>query len=155
MINLKKGPAHSLGQTDRVGLYVSGQNVVAGQVVRLAYNAGKPSVYVGVSSTNALTDLLGFAANNYNDGDVLASGKIGVYLLDGSSVVETDQVDAGITITTVALGTPVSADTTGNVVASTGSNRIIGYVEGYRVLPNGPYTNGNQNITLLGIKLAV
>ena len=93
MINIKKGTAHSLQQSDKIGNAKSGEAVVAGMLVRIDSNG---DVVKGVSA-QGVADTLGFAINNQTDGDVLESGKIGFILLDGNSVIETDQASSAIT----------------------------------------------------------
>lgn len=168
MINIKKGTAHSLQQSDRVGTAKAAEAVVAGMLVRIDSNG---DVVKGVTS-QGVADTLGFAINNQADGDVIESGKIGVLLLDGNSVIETDQAAAAITAGNYPIGTRLAGDTTtGNVKAWASGDRIIGYVEGIRSLPveaslsqnyknvaGSTLTNTSFQPTtkaLLGIKLAV
>ncbi|RTL07839.1 hypothetical protein EKK58_01440 [Candidatus Dependentiae bacterium] len=168
MINIKKGTAHSLQQSDKIGNAKAGEAVVAGMLVRIDSNG---DVVKGVTS-QGVADTLGFAINNQADGDVLESGKIGFILLDGNSVIETDQASSAITAGNFPVGTRLAGDlATGQVKAWASGDRIIGYVEGIRTLPveasltqNYKDRNGNtltntsyQPTTkaLLGIKLAV
>lgn len=168
MINFKKGTAHSLAQVDRVGTAISG--ITAGMLVHLS-NVDPAAIVKGVdgsTGTFGVANLIGFAVNNSLDADVIASGKIGVLLLDGNSVIETDQTDAAITLTNYPIGSPLGADgTTGAVQIAATGDRIIGYVEGVRTLPTVPSTavqgttpgdgtTPEWNTTaMLGIKLAV
>ena len=170
MINIKKGTGLSLQQSDRVGTALSGQGVVAGMVVRLDTSG---NVVVGPTNAAAADDLLGFALNNQTDSDVIASGKIGYIHLDGSSVIETDQVTGTINSTNFVLGARVSADPSslGNVRAWQSGDRVLGYVDGIRTLPGISSVSQNyQNIagstltntsnqqvfvTVLAIKLAI
>jgi hypothetical protein len=155
-INFKKGSALSLGQTDKVAA-TTGATIVAGQVVRVANVNGVVEALAGASASPApASDLLGFAINNTTDGDVIAAGKIGVFLLDGSSVVETDQAAATINLTNYPIGTPVTADTTGNVKVAGNGDKVIGQVEGVRNLPAVQTVNGYKvqgTAAFLGIKL--
>jgi hypothetical protein len=104
-------------------------------------------------------DLLGFAINNGTDGDVVESGKMGMFLLDGASVIETDKAALAITSSNYAIGAPIKAGTDGTVATGTpGTDRIIGYVEGIRSLPSVETVNGvkiQSTRALLGIKLSV
>jgi len=153
MINFKKGPALSLGQTDKVAAPAAGQDIEAGHVVRIASN-GQASL--GVSATPA-ADLLGFAITNVTDGDAIESGKIGVYLLDGATVVETDQVDATINAQNFPTGTKVTANAAGDIVVAGATDRVIGQVEGIRNLPSIETVNGRKiqgTRAMLGIKLS-
>ena len=155
-INFKKGSALSLGQTDKVAA-TTGATIVAGQVVRVANVNGVVEALAGASASPApASDLLGFAINNTTDGDVIASGKIGVFLLDGSSVVETDQAAASINLTNYPIGTTLTADTTGNVKVAGNGDKVIGQVEGVRNLPAVQTINGVKvqgTAAFLGIKL--
>ncbi|NBQ68976.1 MAG: hypothetical protein EBU46_09155 [Nitrosomonadaceae bacterium] len=137
MINVKKGSAHSLQQTDKVGLAKANEGVVAGMVCRI--NTSN-EVVKGPTDAAAADDLLGFAINNQTDGDVIESGKISLYLLDGSSVIETDQSTATINATNYPVGTRVAAipDGSGKVRPWQSGDRVIGYVEGVRDLPSNP-----------------
>ena len=158
MINFKKGPALSLNQVNYLGDAVSGQGIVAGMVVQVNGSGQivKPTI-AGDATDKAL--LLGFAINNQTDGDVTESGTIGVYALDGASVVETDQYSGAISGFTP--GVLVAAQTgTGKIVAvaSNYAGKVIGQVEAVRTLPgvtqviNGYSVQGS--ITVVGVKLA-
>lgn len=154
MINFKKGPALSLGQTDKVAAPAAGQDIEAGHVVRIASN-GEASL--GVSETPA-ADLLGFAITNVTDGDAIESGKIGVYLLDGATVVETDKAVGTINSTNYPIGAAVTADDAGLVaVVTSEDDRVIGQVEGIRSLPAIETVNGRKiqgTRAMLGVKLS-
>jgi len=155
-INFKKGSALSLAQTDKV-VATTGATIVAGQVVRVANVNGVVEALAGASASPApASDLLGFAINNTTDGDVIAAGKIGVFLLDGSSVVETDQAAATINLTNYPIGTTLTADTAGNVKVAGNGDKVIGQVEGVRNLPAVQTINGVKvqgTAAFLGIKL--
>ena len=156
-INFKKGPALTLGQTDKVAPVDAGSGIIAGNVVRIHATTGKATL--GSSASTSTSDLLGFAINTATDGDVLESGKLGVFLLDGSSVVELDSacVTGTINNSTFNNGAPVAAGTDGKVKAASGSDRVIGYVEGIRSLPTIVTVNGVKvqgTTSFLGIKLA-
>lgn len=166
MINFKKGPALSLHQVNYVGKPGSSEGIVAGMVVR--YDTVSKTWKKGAAgSTAAIDALYGFAINTQDAGDVIESGVIGVYALDGSSVIETDQVEGDID--TYAVGAPVSVSTAGKIKKITVTNnepttdKIIGYVEGIRELPgratettiDGRKFTYPSNTKVLGIKLAV
>jgi hypothetical protein len=156
MINFKKGPGLSLGQSDKVAKLAATQAIEAGHVVRV--DSADGLVYKGASGTPN-DDLLGFAINNGTDGDVIESGKMGVYLLDGGSVIETDKAAGTIDNATYPIGKPIKAGTDGTVAAGLpGTDRIIGYVEGIRRLPSVETVAGvkiQSTRALLGIKLSV
>jgi hypothetical protein len=165
MINFKKGPALSLHQVNYVGVPYAGDNIVSGMVVRVHTDGG---IRKGAAdnTTAAIGALYGFAINNYNAGDVIESGKIGVFALDGMSVVETDQTAADINSTNYPIGAALSVGTDGKVKvvdATTYAGKIIGWVEGIRSIPgqaNGATTINGRVFTypadtaLLGVKLA-
>lgn len=164
MINFKKGPALSLHQVNYVGVPYAADNIVAGMVVRVHTDGG---IRKGATTSTADTSTLyGFAINSYTSGDVIESGKIGVFALDGMSVIETDQAAADITSTNYAIGAALSVDTAGKVKVvdpASYAGKIIGWVEGIRSIPgqaNGATTiNGRvftypADTTLLGVKLA-
>lgn len=165
MINFKKGPALSLHQVNYVGKPGAGEGIVAGMVVRFEAGVWKK----GAATTTAAIDAqYGFAINSQDAGDVIEAGAIGVYALDGMSVIETDQVEGDIT--TYTVGAPVSVFTNGKVKkvevtdnAAETTDKIIGYVEGIRELPgravettiDGRKFTYPSNTKVLGIKLAV
>ena len=134
MINIKKGTAHSLQQSDIRGTYNTG--VTAGMVVHVDANG---VVQVG-GTNNANSDgtngVRGFAINNSTDGDAIESNKIAVYTFDGNSIIETDQVENAVTLANYPLGTPVYSKGATGVVTTTSTNNgpIIGWVEGVRNL---------------------
>ena len=138
MINFKKGPALSLGQSDKVAKPATGAEIEAGHVVSIASNG---EATLGVSDP---AGLLGFAITNVTDGDAIESGKIGVYLLDGATVVETDKAAAEINSTNFAVGAAVTANEDGEVAVATEGDRVIGYVEGIRNLPSIEVVNGRK-----------
>lgn len=167
MINFKKGPALSLHQVNYVGKPASGQGIVAGMVVYFdtATSTWKKGASDPVAPINAQ---YGFAINSQDAGDVIEAGAIGVYALDGMSVIETDQVTGEIS--DYAIGAPVSVAQTGKVKLVTitsnspaSTDKIIGYVEGSRELPgravsttiDGRTFTYPSNTKVLGIKLAV
>lgn len=156
-INFKKGPALTLGQTDKVAKTVAGENIEAGHVVRLVTNGSVVEAHKGASASPAPADeLLGFAINNQTDGDVIESGKLGVYLLDGATVVETDKTDSTINHTNYPLGAAVTAATDGTVSVAGEGDKVIGTVEGIRSLPSVEVVNGVKiqgTRAFLGIKL--
>lgn len=175
MINFKKGPALSLHQVNYVGAPDSGNStdIVSGMVVRVTADG---TVAIGSTGTlaNDKNSLFGFAINNQSAGDVIESGVIGVYALDGSSVIETDYAAATITTGNYPIGHALGVNTSGQVVSvdpATYAGKIIGWVEGIRVLPgkvNTTVSLTNQvtqeatgrsftyqsNVTMLGVKLA-
>lgn len=172
MINLKKGTAHSLQQSDIVGNAKAAEGVVAGMVVRLDTSN---NVVKGPSDAAALNDLLGFALNSQTDGDVVNSGKLGYLKLDGQSTVEIDQacVTGTITAANFPVGNRISADPAnlGKVRVWQTGDRVIGYVDGIRTLPSVESVSQNyvtvagvtrtntsnvqKFVAVLGIKLAV
>ena len=170
MINFKKGPALSLHQVNYVGkpaAAAAGEGIVAGMVVR--YDNVTGTWKKGASANPAPIDAqYGFAINSQDAGDVIEAGAIGVYALDGMSVIETDQF-SGV-ISDYAVGSPVSVGTDGKIKTVTvtsntpaSSDKILGYVEGSRALPgraasttiDGRTFTYPSNTTVLGIKLAV
>ena len=146
MINFKKGPALSLHQVNYVG-NASG-TITAGQIVRVEQTGtGAAVVTAGNTATNNLESLLGFAINSSSSGDVIESGKIGVYALDGASVVETDQVDSGLNLATVTAGQALTAGTDGKVKDWTSGDRLIGWVEGVRTIPGKENQTASTTLT--------
>ena len=148
MINIRKGTGLSLAQSDKVGLAKAGNAVVAGMLVYLDSSGYVTAVPAETNSATIASTILGFALNTQantgadpaiyaGDGDVVSSGKIGMILLDGSSVIETDQYSGAIT--TFAVGTKVYAaatsETVGTITATSSSGRLIGYVYDVRYLP--------------------
>jgi len=163
MINIKKGTAHTLQQSDVVGIADDANPVVAGMLVRKDDATGK--ILPGLSAATGAGDLVGFAVTSNTDGDVIESGKNGMIMLDGNSVVETDQFVGAIGSYAIgeALTGSVAGGSEGLVEAADGTDRVIGYVEGTRQLPSTLTTvDGNgraitvQVLTdVLAIKLAV
>ena len=164
MINFKKGPALSLHQVNYVGAPEAGSEIQAGMVVRVHTDG---TIKKGASSATAPVDALyGFAINNYNAGDAVEAGKIGVYALDGMSVVETDQTAQTITPTNYPIGKALSVGTDGLVkaVETNYTGKIIGWVEGIRTIPGQANTrttlsSGREftypsSTAVLGVKLA-
>lgn len=160
MINFKKGPALSLHQVNYIGKAKTDEEIVAGMVVQVDANGDvvKPTI-AGTAADKA--KVLGFAINSQDAGDVIESGVIGVYALDGASVVETDQTDnASISATNYPTGSLLGVESgTGKVkvVAADYVGKIIGQVEGIRSIPgvvsivNGVKVQGTKNV--LGVKL--
>jgi hypothetical protein len=154
MINVRKGTAHSLSQTDFVGNLKTDENVVAGMLVRK--DSSGDIVKVTTLTTAAESGLVGFALTNYNEGDAIESQKIGAYALDGGSVIETDQVTSSLTLgSNTQIGFAVVADgsTAGKVKVvahgSVSTSRIIGTVYD---APRQIFV-GQTAITVLPIKL--
>lgn len=133
MLNVRKGPAHSLGQTDFVGTLVTDEGVVAGMLVRRNSTGG--IVKVTTLTTAAESSQVGFAITTQSEGDAIESGKIGALALDGGSIIETDQVTTDYSAFTAAdIGKAVVADgsTAGKVKVvahgSVSTSRVIGIV---------------------------
>ena len=159
-INVRKGNAHSLAQTDFVGTLVTSEGVEAGHLVYKNATGGiekleKLDNATRGSATNLVADtvLLGFAVTTQAEGDAIESGKIGVYALDGGSVIETDKFTG--TVVAADIGKPVVQDSNsgsdGNVcvVASGTTERIIGYVFD---IPRNIFV-GQTAVSVLPIKL--
>ena len=138
MINVKKGSAHSLAQSDFIG--TQGVAVTAGAIVFKDTDGGIKPVTLALSATNGR---VGFAIQDSTQGDVISSGKLGVYGLDGNSVIETDQF-TGV-ITDYVIGAKVGLGTTAGKVSVYASGLVIGTVVESRTL---------RKTALLGIKLA-
>jgi hypothetical protein len=168
MINIKKGTAHTLQQSDRRGKIRAGEGVVSGMLVNVNLTE---EVVKGLAGNGGADGIHGFALNSQTDGDVIESGTIGVLLLDGNSVVETDQVTGTINAANFPIGAPVSIDgVTGKVKAGVATEMGVGVVEGIRQLPStsilsqdykniagNTMTNVSRQpvmVTVLGIKLA-
>lgn len=151
MINFKKGPALSLHQVNYIGAAKANEGVVAGMVVQIN---GSGQVVKATIENNAtgLDGIFGFAINNQTAGDVIESGKIGVYALDGASVVETDQTTPAVVAndTHFTVGALLSADA-GKIVKVDNdfAGKIIGQVEGVRIIPRG----SEPSVAVLGVKL--
>jgi len=136
MINVRKGTAHSLSQSDFIGVAQNDTNIVSGQLVILD-NSGNIDLAGGTPSGNTYAGIntarYGFALNDQTDGDVIESGKIGAYGLDGNSIIETDQTTASINSTNYPIGTAVVPDATATglvapLASGNSTARIIGYV---------------------------
>jgi hypothetical protein len=164
MINVFKGIAYSLSQVDVRGsaptasqlsaatatgvssnTYTNGAptTVIAGMLCRIDQSTG--AVIPGGCGGATPNGLRGFAINNLGDGDVIESNKIGLYTLDGNSVIETDQVDitldsvSAINTTNYPVGTPIYQSTaTAGLVSKTSTNagNLVGYVNSVRYLQN-------------------
>lgn len=146
MINVKKGTAHSLQQSDLRGTATA--NIAAGM---LCYISSTGATTATPATTYSNLGPRGFALNSSGDGDVIESGKIALYSLDGNSIIETDMVDltgdstTAISLTDYPLGTPIYASqaAAGKVskLATGTPGAVIGWVEGVRFLQNAtPYT---------------
>lgn len=121
MINVRKGNAHSLAQTDFIGALKASEGVVAGMLV---YKNTSGEIEL-VESATAADALVGFAVTNQDEGDAIESGKIGAYALDGGSVIETDQFTGSYSAADV--GKPVIySGTAGKVKAVAKSTLAIG-----------------------------
>lgn len=159
MINFKSGPSLSLHQVNAVGKTVTGQAIEAGMIVRLHTNSSSgltEALKGSETGASATGEVLGFAINDQTDGDVIESGKIGVYLLDGASIVETTNFTGSASGYTIGLN--VSANTDGTILptAATGY-RVIGQVVGTRALPAVQIVSGVKiqgTATFVAIKLA-
>jgi hypothetical protein len=165
MINFKKGPALSLHQVNYLGKAKTSEGIVAGMVVTI--NGSGEVVKPTIADSAADKDLLlGFAINNQTSGDVIESGVIGVYALDGASVIETDQTEHAINATNYPTGTRLSVVTGTGAVCTVANNypgQIVGQVEGIRTIPGTIQTltdnNGNPYkvqlpTTVLAVKLS-
>jgi len=133
MINVRKGNAHSLAQTDFLGVVNAHSDsgpVTAGMIVAKHPTTGELRPVMWPHETD---HLVGFAITNQNEGDAIESGKLGAYALDGSSVIETDQFSGG-PYTAADVGKIVVWDgVTPGVVAVVSQNdvngrRVYGYV---------------------------
>ncbi len=117
MINVRKGTAHSLQQTDFVGNAKTNEGVVAGMLV-IKDSSGDIVVADGADiDTGHAVGLMGFAVTNQDEGDAIESGKIGVYALDGGSVIETDQFTGTYTIADIGKSVILDASNAGQVKA--------------------------------------
>jgi hypothetical protein len=174
---------HQVNYVAAPGSGVTG--IEAGHVVRIEAD-GKVYKGAGAAATSQWNDgeVWGFAINSQTAGDVIESGKIGIFALDGASVIETDKFTntaggtTGAGSTGFVPGKYVSADVNGNIyvinaaagitdaeTTNTGTTldtqKIIGQVvEASRSLP-GKVTatlNGVQyqtDATVVCIKLAI
>lgn len=127
MINILKGTGQTLQQSDHTVLK-GAHTIVAGMVI----NDAAGTADLGASATL----LSGFALNNSTDSDVKASGRISILLLDGQSVVETDQVD-------VANSGNHIPTTIGQVIFA-GSDGLIGTDSGGIAI--GQYAGSRTNL---------
>jgi hypothetical protein len=160
MINFKYGIGFSLLQVNSLGLVDPANPVTAGMVAYIDSSTGM--IEPGVPASNAAV-LPGFAFNSSTDSDVLSCGKIGLLILDGNTVVETDQADSIISEGNYPDGTPLHTTAAGLVTTSTSySTRVIGYAAGVRQLPGravnitastGAVVAAQGPITVLAIKL--
>ena len=154
MINVRKGTGHSLLQTDIVGSAKTSEAVVAGMLVQKEASTGDVTKLTTCINGTAYGQI-GFAVNTQTDGDVIESGKIGLYLLDGHTVVETDQFTG--TYTSADVGKAVVADgsTAGKVKAvawaDADTSRILGSVYD---APRSIFS-GQTSVTVLPIKMAL
>lgn len=149
MINVKKGPAHSLGQADVRGVAPAAGGITSGMVCYVD-GTDTPGLITKGGIPVTKTGILGFAINDSGDHDVLESGKIALYTLDGASVIETDQTAETLNTTNYPIGKPVFAElTTGKVTnVATSHAGPIGWVEGIRDLQaDGNVTLASQNYT--------
>lgn len=147
MINFKKGTGLTLVQNDRVGAAKTGEGVVAGMLVHVDASG---DVIKGVTS-QGVDNELAFAINNQADGDVVSSGKIGLFIVDNGAIVETDQVTATINYTNFPVGTRVAGDTTtGKLKAWASGDRVVGYVDSIRTLE----FDWTTSTTVLAVALA-
>jgi len=116
-------------------------------------NNGTPASATNHIGTEVPAAQFGFAVSTTTEGDVIESGKVGIYLLDGGSVVETDKYTG--TVTLADIGKPViqdrlaGADGNVSVGAINTTERIIGWV--YEA-PRTVYV-GQTPVTVLPIKL--
>ena len=137
MINVKKGSAHSLQQTDKLGV-VSG-TIIAGALVSFDHATD-------VANATDASKIVGFAINNSTDSDVIGAGnKLGGYLLDGGSIIETDQFDAAI----------IKGDTIGVGTGGTAGKAVVwttGPVVGICV-EKGNALMGSTTTSVIAIKL--
>lgn len=155
MINFKKGHALSLHQTN----YVAPVDIAvdAGMVVRIDSVTGK----VALTTNGNANAIWGFAINSSASGDVIESGKLGVYALDGSTVLETNHY---VTTDTFTPGVSVYSNGAGKLTTTAGSERVIGQVvEGVHTLENkgtaattiGGVANFQTSVNVISIKLAI
>lgn len=158
MINFKKGPALSLHQVNYIGSAKTDEGVVAGMVVRVVQSGGATEVVRGTDDNTSTGYLYGFAINSQDSGDVIESGKIGVYALDGASVIETDQFSGSASSYTVgSLVSVYEAEApdanAGKIKLAGAGERAIGQVEGVRDLPG--ITNIVNGYKIQGVKTVV
>ena len=151
MINVRKGTAHSLAQTDFTGAAKTDEAVVAGMLV--AKDTSVDIVKLTTLTTAAEAGQVGFALTNQAEGDSIESGLIGVYALDGNSVIETDQFTGSYTIADIGKAVIADGSTAGKVKAvahgSVSTARVLGTVFD---VPRSIYV-GFTATTVLPIKL--
>jgi hypothetical protein len=138
-INVKQGTGLTLQQSRYVvPPYASNSpSILAGMVVSVipVGSSGAGQLKPGSGTTTTVVNP-GFAINNQTDNDVINSGYLGVYTLDGSSIIETDQADATINLTNYVQGSKIYGNaTTGLVTATASTNVQVGWVVGVRSLP--------------------
>lgn len=160
MINFKKGPALSLHQVNYIGSAKTGEGVKAGMIVRINEDG---QVVRGTDDDTEKGYLYGFAINSQDAGDVIESGKIGVYALDGASVIETDQFidqtyDVGALVTVHEAEAPSEDAGKITLVTNPATQRVIGQVEaGVHVIPGVTQTiNGYKvqgSVSVVSVKL--
>lgn len=148
MINIKKGTAYTLSQSDFTGSAKDSEGVLEGMLIRK--EDGGDIVKGGAAASATPGDAVnaaryGFALHNQSRGDVISSGKVGAIGLDGNSVIETDQFEGVIGDYQIGESVIPSATGTGKVRPSVTNGKALGIVEGNRSL---------RGTVLLGIKLA-
>lgn len=130
MINVRKGNAHSLAQTDFTGNAKTSEGVVAGMLV--AKDTSGDIVKLTTLTTAAEAGQVGFALTNQNEGDSIESGKVSAYALDGGSVIETDQFTGTYTIADIGKAVVADGSSAGQVKAvahgSVSTSRVLGTV---------------------------
>ena len=151
MINVRKGTGHSLAQTDFTGNAKANEAVVAGMLV--AKDTSGDIVKLTTLTTAADAGQVGFAITNQDEGDAIESGRIGVYALDGGTVVETDQFTGTYTASDIGKAVVADGSSAGKVKAvahgSVSTSRVLGTVYD---APRSIYV-GFTPITVLPIKL--
>lgn len=164
MINVKKGPAHSLGQADVRGNWDGSTAFTQGGIAYVDVNGtvqtGLPVGAVG--TPGFVIDGPVISGTVGGNGSVNESGKIALYTFDGASIIETDQVVEAVTAANCPIGAPVYGVSAGNATtanigkvtcasataAASGTLAIIGWVEGIRTLQlQSNYNFGAQNYT--------
>lgn len=154
-----KGTAFTLAQVNGIApvgdTTKEAYQVEAGDVVALDAN-GKIVKYGAKEGENdlAATPPLGIAINNWNDNDVVGSGKIGYYMWDGNSVIATDKFigDTG-SYTVGAVVVALTGNNAGKVgIASANGQQAIGYVAQVKEL-KGYGAEPYKITTMVAIKL--
>jgi hypothetical protein len=155
MISFLKGQAYTLAQTDFRGGVATSGTIFAGSAVRL--DPTTSNILLGSSTTTPVAssnqDLLGFSLNNDTDGDVLESGKIAAIGLDGNTVIETDQVSGGqsaITAANFPVGSKVTVNSSGVLVAAGSTDLVVGRVYGVRAFPGVATTATSSSGSIVG-----